>query len=278
MPQKLTYDEVARIPLLGGDPQIDPAGERIAYVVIQPVRENTKLFRQNIWMVNADGSGEHQFTHGPRADYHPRWSPDGTQLAFLSDRLEDGKLQVCCMPRDGGEACVLTELKGALDASVGRSALQWSPDGKHLYFLMFDPESDDQKKRREKKDDAVEHEKVRCYARLWSLEISTRKLTQITRGNVQVWDYQVSPDGHRFALVISDEPSNRSGITAAWLLFLLPAVRQKQSIRRRSARSSIRAGRPISARLLFSRQSGAIVRSITVEFSSSRRRAATHAA
>jgi dipeptidyl aminopeptidase/acylaminoacyl peptidase len=77
-----------------------------------------------IWSLALDGSATRQLTRGPGQDQSPRWSPDGTRLAFLSNR--SGSVQVHLLPADGGEAAPLGKLPGAV------SGLRWMPDGKAL--------------------------------------------------------------------------------------------------------------------------------------------------
>jgi dipeptidyl aminopeptidase/acylaminoacyl peptidase len=206
----LTPDDVLKLPVLSGDPQISPAGDTIAFVRGELVRDGTRQTKQNIWLADGNGKNVRQFTSGPRADFHPRWSPDGTKLAFFSDRLEDGKLQIFVMNRDGGEARAITENKGRFDTSSNRGALQWSPDGKQIYFLMPDPETDEEKKKKETKDDAIEYEKNPKFSRLWSIDVNSRKLTQLTRGDLQVWEAHLSPNGRDFAMIVSDHPADGS--------------------------------------------------------------------
>src|SRR3989454_399775 len=75
-------------------------------------------------MGGADGSSPpRRLTAGPR-DGAPRWSPDGSTLAFL--RPKDGRAQLYLLPLGGGEAQQLTDLP------KGASAAAWSPDGKTI--------------------------------------------------------------------------------------------------------------------------------------------------
>src|SRR5919109_3546695 len=106
-----TTDDVLAVKWLS-DARISPDGRHVAYTVRDNFKEDTKSPKSCIWMVDTAGGAARQFTAGPRADRAPRWSPDSETLAFLSDREEDGRFGIYLMPRGGGEAQRLAELKG----------------------------------------------------------------------------------------------------------------------------------------------------------------------
>jgi dipeptidyl aminopeptidase/acylaminoacyl peptidase len=108
-----------------GDPQFSPDGNFIAFTVTSHCLEKGKS-NSDIYIMNADGSGPRQLTFGKDADYHPRWSPDGNNLLFVSTR-ENGS-QVWRLPVHGGEAVQLT------DFSMGVSDPSWTPDGRRIVF------------------------------------------------------------------------------------------------------------------------------------------------
>jgi dipeptidyl aminopeptidase/acylaminoacyl peptidase len=127
------------------DPQLSPDGRRIAFVVTSLSDERDE-YLSNIWVVDAAGGAPRRFTAGPRRDTEPRWSPDGTRLAFLSERAPKDKLQLYVMPADGGEPTKLT----ALENGVG--GVTWSPDGSRLAFVspvggQREPESEEEKRK-----------------------------------------------------------------------------------------------------------------------------------
>ena len=107
------------------DPQYSPDGKRIAFSVTEYDLKKGKS-NSDVYVMNADGSGLRRLTNRSDADYHPRWSPDGKSLLFVSSR-ENGD-QVWKLPIDGGEARQLT------DFSMGVSDPRWLPGGKRIVF------------------------------------------------------------------------------------------------------------------------------------------------
>ena len=106
------------------DPRIPPDGSRVAFVVTKPDIESDRN-DSRVWL--ADDRGERALTNGP-GDKAPRWSPDGSSLAFI--RKADGsEAQVAVMPVDGGEVGVVT------DFERGVEAVEWSPDGSSLLVV-----------------------------------------------------------------------------------------------------------------------------------------------
>lgn len=183
------------------DAQMSPDGQAVAFVVGDSYKEkDAKTIKSQIWLVEASGGGARPFTSGPRSDILPRWSPDGRTLAFLSDRTEENKYQIHLLPAAGGEARALTEVKGSV------SAFAWSPNGRSIAYLMNDPETEEEKKREEEKDDAIEFEARPKYSRLWVIDVASRETREVTHGPIQVWEFSWSADGEHFALLVSDSP------------------------------------------------------------------------
>lgn len=131
MPRRITPEDLLAIEL-AGEPQLSPDGALLAYVVarIDPEQNET---RHQIYVMNASpGSQPRAFTSGQRSDRHPRWSPDGSRLAFLSNR--SGKSQIWVMNALGGEAWQLTRFKDGVSGPP-----VWSPDGTQIAFTATVP-------------------------------------------------------------------------------------------------------------------------------------------
>jgi acylaminoacyl-peptidase len=195
------------------------------------VRPGFDGYASAIWAASTDGSEPaRQLTLGARRDLHARWSPDGWQLAFLSDRRplveeepgvpadrEDG-MQVHLLPMAGpGEARRLTDLPRGVEG------FEWSPDGASLAVLSssMGPDRASDARARRKAPDAkpgtppasdyrfadrlhfqengrgfTEHRRRQA----WLVDAATgtaRRLTNLPAGVTQVaW----SPDGTRLAI------------------------------------------------------------------------------
>ena len=105
-----------------------PDGGRIVYALSTLDLAANKR-RVDLWLVNADGSGQRQLTHTPESEASPRWAPDGKAIYFLAKRGGETS-QVFRLPLDGGEASPAT----ALPLDVGSFAL--SADGKGLVVSL----------------------------------------------------------------------------------------------------------------------------------------------
>jgi acylaminoacyl-peptidase len=115
---------------LATDPQISPDGKHIVYV-----RQFCEIMadqrHSNLWIINSDGSNHRALTTGNFNDTSPRWSPDGTQIAYIS--THDGQPQIYRRWMDTGQTAKLTNLVNA------PSGIAWSPNGKWISFASHVP-------------------------------------------------------------------------------------------------------------------------------------------
>src|SRR3954447_7731788 len=81
------------------DVQISPNGSRIVYVRVSHDIMTDRM-RRNLWIVNADGSNNRPLRSEVKSFSSPRWSPDGTRLAYVS--AADGSPQLYVRWMDTG--------------------------------------------------------------------------------------------------------------------------------------------------------------------------------
>jgi dipeptidyl aminopeptidase/acylaminoacyl peptidase len=150
MKRPVEAEDIARIKFVS-DPQISPDGSQVAYVVTEMLRDE-KRYRSNLWLVDvSDGSKPVQLTRSDGKDTSPRWSPDGTELAFLSDRWE--KNQIALLNLRGGEAQQITDLKD------GIQEFDWTSSGRGFLFVAKADEDQRFKHITDEKNQKPENEK-----------------------------------------------------------------------------------------------------------------------
>lgn len=188
------------------DVQLSPNGKQVAYT-LAPWSKKEEHKISTIWIASTDHAGEsRQFTAGEAHNQHPRWSPDGKQLAFLSDRAKRGTTQLYLIDTDGGEARALTSIKNT--KSVEDFA--WSPGGEQLAFTSADePPEEDEKKEKERDDTRVYGEKW-PYARLRLLSLATKEVTTVVAGERHIANFTWHPQGTEMAYVVQQTPDLES--------------------------------------------------------------------
>jgi dipeptidyl aminopeptidase/acylaminoacyl peptidase len=175
----LTIQDYATMPLITA-PVISPDGKRIAYVVSRADLERS-VYDSDLWLIGIDGANDTQLTRSMSTNNHPRWSPDGSRIAFLSDR-EGGRNAIWIINTNGGEPERLTAEK------VGISDFEWSPDGKTIAFVMREAAPT------EKEDFRVVGNDPRP-PHLYLIDVASHGLTRLTRGAYSVANPDWSPDG-----------------------------------------------------------------------------------
>jgi Tol biopolymer transport system component len=155
------------VPYLGGIPaesvSFSRDGQWVAYV---------RLPEGTLWRMKIDGSDKRQLTFPPLRVFLPRWSPDGTRLAFC-DVPPEGHSRIFTVPVEGGTPEALTSAeRDARDPT-------WSPDGSSLMFHFFlgTPDSSVQ-----------------------VLDLNTHKVTELP-GSKGFFSARWSPDG-RYAVAL----------------------------------------------------------------------------
>ncbi len=123
--RNITFDDLYSIPSCS-DPQISPSGKQIVFGLHSSDPEADSE-QDHLWMMNSDGSNARKLTSGLSGEWQPRWSPDGKNILFLSDR-EEGS-QVWVLPLDGGEASRITSLPTSVQD------FEFFPDGDKILLI-----------------------------------------------------------------------------------------------------------------------------------------------
>ena len=113
------------------DPQIRPDGSTIAYVR-NSYEVMTDQARQSIWLIDVESGAQSPLVAGTGVHFSPRWSPDGTRLAYVS--TSEGRVQLYVLWLKNGAASRIADLTDAPDD------LTWSPDGRSIAFTLFTPD------------------------------------------------------------------------------------------------------------------------------------------
>jgi dipeptidyl aminopeptidase/acylaminoacyl peptidase len=204
------------------DPQVSPDGKWVAYVLSTPDSTKDKS-DADIWMVSWDGNESVKLTASPEGESHPRWSPDGKYLSFLSSRYETKSSQIWKMDRRGGEAQKLTELKYSISDFV------WSPDATKIILVIQDQESSDEAEKKKnakpivmdryhfKSDGGGYLERKRDH--LYLFDVETKKLDTLTTGDFDDENPVWSPDSKKIVFVSNrTADADRNSNTDLWII------------------------------------------------------------
>ncbi len=206
---RLTYPQIQEVAPA-------PDGRHVAFVLRQPLLDDDHSEFVSHLLVAGAGSSLRRFTWGPHRNHAPQWSPDGTRIAFLSDR--HGRSNLYVIDAAGGEAVAVTRYEHA-----GVRAARWSPDGRWLAFLITEPPSPEREAAQRRKDDAF----------VWGAELPGAHLFivpapaldaryhppdglltgpamppahRVTAGAYTVLDFDWFPDGRRLAFTYRPMP------------------------------------------------------------------------
>jgi dipeptidyl aminopeptidase/acylaminoacyl peptidase len=107
------------------EPKLSPEGKWILYNIGTPNIPDNKIYK-DLYLISIDGKDNKRLTNTPYSKYNSIWSPDGSQIAFISMKTGTPQINVC--NSDG------SDLHQVTDIPEGVSNISWSPDGKYFSF------------------------------------------------------------------------------------------------------------------------------------------------
>ena len=208
---------------------VAPDGRTLAFALLATVDDVGRHFPSDIWIGGLDGTPI-RLTAG-RA---PAWSPDGSQLAFLSDRVTPGhNLPYTMTMGPGSEPRLTVTLHGSAES------IAWSADGERLLVLAADPGSYalDWSARAVTGADGlaprIRHPRD-AWRRLFMIDLSSGQTEEVGPPGQNVWEFDWDGADTLIALV-SDDPTG-NGWYGARLAALDPGGRSARVLYGGSAR------------------------------------------
>jgi dipeptidyl aminopeptidase/acylaminoacyl peptidase len=194
----LTPDAAINIHFLT-DLQLSPDGTHLAFVVSEAPKGDQRA--QHIWMYDKKTDAVRQFTYSKKSETSPRWSPDGSQLAFLSNRGGDEQ-QIYLMNNSGGEAAARTKGKSSI------KSFAWSKDGKYIAYIAPDAKTEEDEKKEKDKNDARIADKDNKQPRVWLLPVESGEPKAITPANWEIKELAWMPSGQNLVVSATDHPQS----------------------------------------------------------------------
>jgi dipeptidyl aminopeptidase/acylaminoacyl peptidase len=203
MPTPLTPETLVYGLTPAADPQISPGGDQVLFTLTTTQPDSNPV--SQIWLANADGTAPRQLTRAATSSHSPRWSPDGRQIAFVSNRGAGTSIFVLAANAPG-------EPREITRHHVTIAGLTWSPESRRLaYVAEVDPDNPEAERRPTdmppvrairridyKQDDRGVINNVRY--QLFVVDVETGERRQLTHDPFDHFWPAWSPDGQTIAV------------------------------------------------------------------------------
>ncbi|MCO0598543.1 S9 family peptidase [Peribacillus butanolivorans] len=191
------------------DPKLSPDGSMAVYVQTR-IDEKTEKYVSNLYMFSLITNETRQWTFGENRDTSPCWSPDGKNIAFISDR--SGKKQVHLISTIGGESQQITHFINGTTNPI------WSPCSTKLLLSTGLKEGEALFTVEEEKDLSKEVQRYdqlkykwdgrgyfdQLYQQLVIVDIEKDENILLTENNIDYRPNAWSPDGKQIAYICGE--------------------------------------------------------------------------
>ncbi len=202
----MTAIDLLNLPSLS-EPQLAPDSNALVYVRADSDWKSNRRVN-HLWMKRLPDGQAFQITFGEKGESTPRWSPDSTHIAFLTERGGDINRQIYVMSARGGEARALTDL------DTEPASISWAPDGQSMYFLASIPLTEKEKEQQALQDDVIAFDNDWKHRHLWCVSVDDGSISQITEGDFSVIDYSLSNSGEQVVMQRAPSPLLDDGFSS----------------------------------------------------------------
>lgn len=159
------------------DPHWSPDGTRIAFVSNRTGKEFDMDHNSDVWAIAAAGGPLTKISDHVGPDSSPRWSPDGTRIAFLGAEDEEAPPMIYVAPATGGASAALNK---TFDQTA--TELMWAEQGRALYL----------------------NSGIKGETHLYRMDAASGALTAVTTGPRAVRSASVHEASHKIAYLSND--------------------------------------------------------------------------
>lgn len=180
-------------------PKWSPDSSRIVYTRYEIIEHPFTMLTDTgeIWVMDVNTREAIQLTQNGVADLWPTWSPDGQQIAYVSEKIT----------YEAGQTIVTDSLRiinagGSGDKEVFQCPFScgkpsWSPSGEHLAFHMLS------------NDHAQDSINSTSHTEIYTINLDGTDLTRRTEGVSNAWGPRWSPDGQQIVFQRQEKDSIR---------------------------------------------------------------------
>jgi dipeptidyl aminopeptidase/acylaminoacyl peptidase len=187
---------------------ISPDGARVLFALHATVADAGSFVPSDLYVAGVIGGALVRLTDGACCDQSPVWSPDGSRIAFISDRITPGHQQPYTLV-PGEEPVHVGTLVGLAES------VAWSSDGNRLLVLVADPGSYglDWSARAVIGSGADPDPIVRrpgdAHRRLFLFDLASGDVTEVGPPDLSVWEFDW--DGEDSVVAVASRDHSGSG-------------------------------------------------------------------